>query len=93
MPRSFLFRAWWVMPPVRVLLKLFPALLRTIHLGIVTLALEHNAGQLRDLPGATRTKMLNTRGRAEGLYEAKIGTKWNPNQMPDGARRFGDCRS
>ena len=45
----------------RVLLmgpSLFPALLRTIHLGFVTLALEQKADQIRDLLGATRTEML-----------------------------------
>jgi DNA recombination protein RmuC len=45
----------------RVLLmgpSLFPALLRTIHLGFVTLALEHKADEIRDLLGATRTEML-----------------------------------
>ena len=45
----------------RVLLMgptLFPALLRTIHLGFVTLALENKADQIRDLLGATRTEML-----------------------------------
>jgi DNA recombination protein RmuC len=45
----------------RVLLMgptLFPALLRTIHLGFVTLALEHKADQIRDLLGATRTEMV-----------------------------------
>ncbi len=45
----------------RVLLMgptLFPALLRTIHLGFVTLALEHKADQIRSLLGATRTEML-----------------------------------
>ncbi len=45
----------------RVLLMgptLFPALLRTIHLGFVTLSLEHKADQIRDLLGATRTEML-----------------------------------
>jgi DNA recombination protein RmuC len=38
--------------------SLFPALLRTIHLGFVTLALEQKADQVRDLLGATRTEML-----------------------------------
>lgn len=38
--------------------SLFPALLRTIHLGFITLALEHKADQVRDLLGATRTEML-----------------------------------
>jgi DNA recombination protein RmuC len=37
---------------------LFPAMLRTIHLGFVTLALEQKADQIRDLLGATRTEML-----------------------------------
>jgi DNA recombination protein RmuC len=38
--------------------SLFPALLRTIHLGFITLALEQKADQIRDLLGATRTEML-----------------------------------
>jgi DNA recombination protein RmuC len=38
---------------------LFPALLRTIHLGFVTLALEQKADQIRDLLGATKQEMLN----------------------------------
>ncbi len=38
--------------------SLFPALLRTIHLGFVTLALEQKADQIRDLLGATRTEMV-----------------------------------
>ena len=37
--------------------SLAPALLRTIQLGFVTLALEQNAGQIRSLLGATRTEM------------------------------------
>lgn len=37
--------------------SLFPALLRTIHLGFVTLALEQKADEIRDLLGATRTEM------------------------------------
>ncbi len=37
---------------------LFPALLRTIHLGFVTLALEQKASEVRDLLGATRAEML-----------------------------------
>ena len=37
---------------------LFPALLRTIHLGYVTLALEEKADHIRDLLGATRAEML-----------------------------------
>ena len=45
----------------RVLLMgpaLLPALLRTIHLGFVTLALEQKAGEILDLLGATRTEMI-----------------------------------
>ncbi len=38
--------------------SLFPALLRTIHLGFITLALEQKADQIRDLLGATRGEML-----------------------------------
>lgn len=34
------------------------ALLRTIQLGFVILALEHKADQVRDLLGATKTEML-----------------------------------
>jgi DNA recombination protein RmuC len=38
---------------------LFPALLRTIQLGHVTLALEQKADEIRTLLGATRTEMTN----------------------------------
>ena len=38
--------------------SLFPALLKTIHLGFLTLALEQNADLIRGLLGATRTEML-----------------------------------
>jgi DNA recombination protein RmuC len=37
---------------------LFPALLRTIHLGFVTLALEDKADEIRDLLGVTRAEIL-----------------------------------
>src|ERR1700722_11878260 len=37
---------------------LLPALLRTIHLGFVTLALEDKADEIRDLLGVTRSEML-----------------------------------
>ncbi len=37
--------------------SLFPALLRTVQLGHVTLALEEKADQIRDLLGATKTEM------------------------------------
>ncbi len=38
--------------------SLLPALLRTIHLGLVGLALEQKADQVRELLGATRREML-----------------------------------
>ena len=38
--------------------SLFPAMLRTIHLGFVTLALEQKAGEIGKLLGATRQEML-----------------------------------
>lgn len=38
--------------------SLFPALLRTIHLGFVTLALEQKADQIGQLLGATKQEML-----------------------------------
>jgi len=37
--------------------SLFPALLKTVHLGFVTLALEHNVDLVRGLLGATRAEM------------------------------------
>ncbi len=37
--------------------SLFPALLKTVHLGFVTLALEQNVDLIRGLLGATRTEM------------------------------------
>lgn len=60
----------------RVLLmgpSLFPALLRTIHLGFVTLALEHKADEIRDLLGATRTEMLKMDEVLERLGK-QVGT-------------------
>jgi DNA recombination protein RmuC len=54
----------------RVLLMgpaLLPALLRTIHLGFVTLALEQKADQIRDLLGATQTEMIKMDGVLERL--------------------------
>jgi len=38
--------------------SLFPALLRTVQLGHVTLALEEKADQIRSLLGATKTEMM-----------------------------------
>ncbi len=47
--------------------SLFPALLRTVHLGFLTLALEQKADQIRDLLGATRSEMLKMDGVLEKL--------------------------
>jgi DNA recombination protein RmuC len=52
---------------------LFPALLRTIHLGFVTLALEHKADQIRDLLGATRSEMLKMDDVLARLHK-QVGT-------------------
>jgi DNA recombination protein RmuC len=47
--------------------SLFPALLRTIHLGFITLAIEQKADQVRELLGATRTEMIRMDKVLEGL--------------------------
>jgi DNA recombination protein RmuC len=47
--------------------SLFPALLRTIHLGFVTLALEQKADQIGQLLGATKQEMLKMDGVLERL--------------------------
>jgi DNA recombination protein RmuC len=57
---------------------LFPALLRTIQLGHVTLALEQKADEIRELLGATRTEMLrmdevlDRLGRQAGTFASTI---------------------
>jgi DNA recombination protein RmuC len=58
--------------------SLFPALLRTIHLGFITLALEQKADQIRDLLGATKgemlkmDKVLETLARQAGTFSNTI---------------------
>lgn len=58
--------------------SLFPALLRTIQLGFVTLALEEKAGVIRELLGATRTEMvrmdevLERLGKQAGTFSTTI---------------------
>ena len=47
--------------------SLFPALLRTIHLGCITLTLEKRADEVRMLLGATRAEMLKMDGVLERL--------------------------
>src|SRR5579863_1214330 len=47
--------------------SLFPALLRTIHLGFITLALEQKADQIGKLLGATKQEMLKMDGVLDRL--------------------------
>jgi DNA recombination protein RmuC len=47
--------------------SLLPALLRTVQLGYVTLALEQKAGEIADLLGATKREMLTMDGTLEKL--------------------------
>ena len=49
--------------------SLFPAMLRTVHLGFVTLALEQKADEIRTLLGATKTEMLRMDGVLEKLLK------------------------
>ena len=53
--------------------SLFPALLRTIHLGHITLAIERNAEQVRGLLGATLTEM-GKMDEVLGRLEKNAGT-------------------
>jgi DNA recombination protein RmuC len=55
---------------------LFPALLRTIQLGHVTLALEQKADEIRTLLGATRSEMVKMDGVLERLLK-QAGTMTN----------------
>ena len=78
--------------------SLFPALLRTIHLGFITLALEQKADQIRDLLGATRTEMLKMDDVLErlakqaGAFSNTIETARaaHPRGGAQAARRGGD---
>jgi DNA recombination protein RmuC len=49
--------------------SLFPALLRTIQLGQVTLALEQKSDEIRKLLGATKHEMIKMDGVLEKLYK------------------------
>ena len=75
--------------------SLFPALLRTIHLGFITLALEQKAGQVRELLGATRTEMIRmdkifansgTHRRHDDQHDRR-GTAPDAGDGTDAARR------
>ena len=48
--------------------SLFPALLRTIHLGHITMALEQKTGEISRLLGATRSEMAKIDGVLERLH-------------------------
>lgn len=56
--------------------SLLPAMLRTIQLGFVTLALEQNADRVRELLGATRTEMMKI-DDALGKLAKNAGTMAN----------------
>ncbi len=60
--------------------SLFPALLRTIHLGHVTLALEQKADEVRHLLGAARTEMQKMDGVIDRLAR-QAGTFTNTIQQ------------
>ncbi len=49
--------------------SLLPALLRTIHLGHVTLAIEQKAEEIRSLLGATRTEMIKMDDLLDRLHK------------------------
>ena len=63
--------------------SLFPALLKTIHLGFVTLALEQNVDLIRSLLGATRTEMQ----RMDGILERLSKNAGTMGKTIDDARR------
>jgi DNA recombination protein RmuC len=63
--------------------SLFPALLKTVHLGFVTLALEQNVDLIRGLLGATRTEMQKMDGVLDRLSK-NAGTM---SKTIDDARR------
>jgi DNA recombination protein RmuC len=63
--------------------SLFPALLKTIHLGFVTLALEQNVDLIRSLLGATRTEMQ----RMDGVLERLSKNAGTMGKTIDDARR------
>ncbi len=63
--------------------SLLPALLRTVQLGYVTLALEQKAGQIAELLGATKREMLTMDGTLEKLSR----TAGTMSKTIDDARR------
>jgi DNA recombination protein RmuC len=63
--------------------SLLPALLRTVQLGYVTLALEQKAGQIADLLGATKREMLTM----DGVLDRLAKTAGTMSRTIDDARR------
>lgn len=63
--------------------SLFPALLKTVHLGFLTLALEQKADLIRDLLGATRTEMV----KMDGVLERLSRNAGTMSKTIDDARR------
>ncbi len=63
--------------------SLLPALLRTVQLGYVTLALEQKAGQIADLLGATKREMLTM----DEVLERLAKTAGTMQHTIDDARR------
>jgi DNA recombination protein RmuC len=64
--------------------SLLPALLRTIQLGQVTLALEQKSDEIRILLGATKTEMIKMDGVLDRLAKQAIGFG---NTIDDARRR------
>ncbi len=77
--------------------SLAPALLRTIQLGFVTLALEQNANQIRTLLGATKTEMgkmdevLERLARQAGTFGKTIETARTRTRQMRGKLRAIDA--
>jgi len=63
--------------------SLLPALLRTIHLGFMTMALEQKTGEIRHLLGATHTEML----RMDEVLEKLAGNAGRMSKTIDDARQ------
>jgi len=63
--------------------SLFPALLRTIQLGFVTLALEQKADQVRQLLGATKVEMV----KMDEVLERLAGQSGRMSSTIEAARR------
>lgn len=63
--------------------SLFPALLRTIQLGFVTLALEQKADEVRELLGATKIEMV----KMDEVLERLAGQAGRMSSTIDMARR------